>query len=157
MSEKEKHHDEALRIVKVNSGWSAAAGFIPVPVVDLAATAALQLWMVKQLADHYEVPFRKDLAKSLIAAALGSGTAVAVSAPLASFAKAVPVLGTFVSTFVAPAAGAAATFSLGKVFIQHFEAGGTLLDFDPETLRKHFYEEYRKQEAAARNVEPAAA
>ena len=33
---------------------------------------------------------------------------------------------------------AAYTWALGNVFIQHFEAGGTFLDFDPEKVREHF-------------------
>ena len=28
--------------------------------------------------------------------------------------------------------------SVGRVFIQHFASGGTFLDFDPESVRKHF-------------------
>jgi hypothetical protein len=41
---------------------------------------------------------------------------------------------------------------LGKVFIQHFESGGTFLTFDPMTVRAHFarlQEEGRKVAAEA--------
>ena len=27
---------------------------------------------------------------------------------------------------------------MGKVFIQHFESGGTFLDFDPDKVRSYF-------------------
>ena len=30
------------------------------------------------------------------------------------------------------------TYALGKVFIQHFAAGGTFLSFDPEAVRDYF-------------------
>ena len=62
-----------------------------------------------------------------------------------------PVVGTFLSTFVEPAAAAASTYALGHVFLQHFESGGTLLNLDPDAMRQHYYEEYRK-----RHNEPAA-
>jgi hypothetical protein len=31
---------------------------------------------------------------------------------------------------------------MGRVFSQHFEAGGTLLDFDADKLRSHFKTEF---------------
>ena len=30
------------------------------------------------------------------------------------------------------------TYALGKVFTQHFESGGTLLDFDPDKMREYY-------------------
>lgn len=152
MSEREF---DALRIVKKSSGWSAAAGLLPMPLIDLAAIGAVQVSMIKQLADHYGLPFRKDLAKSLVGAAVGSAGAFAVGAPIGSMMKAVPVVGTFVSTFVTPAAAAAATYALGKVFIQHFEAGGTLLDMNADTVREHYYAEFRRSQPVRDTVEPA--
>ncbi|MDB5371065.1 MAG: GTPase protein [Roseomonas sp.] len=138
-------------------GWSAAAGLAPIPLLDLAAISAVQVRMLKKLADHYQVPFTKDLAKSLIGAAIGGSSAFMVAMPLASMLKAVPIIGTFVSTFVTPAAAAATTFALGKVFIQHFEAGGTMLDMEPEALRQHFYDEYKRNQAPADVETPLAA
>jgi uncharacterized protein (DUF697 family) len=41
-------------------------------------------------------------------------------------------------------------WALGNVFIQHFESGGTFLDFDAEKVREHFqaqFEEGRKMAA----------
>ena len=157
MNETLVRQNEAMGIVRANAGWSAAAGLAPFPLLDLAAITAVQLRMVKQLADLYGVPFKKDLAKTLIATAIGSSASVMIAAPLASLVKVVPFVGTFIGTFATPAAGAATTFALGKVFIQHFEAGGTLLDLDPEALRQHFYDEYRRREAESRQDAQAAA
>jgi hypothetical protein len=39
------------------------------------------------------------------------------------------------SGFVMPVLSAGATFAIGKAFIQHFESGGTLLDFNPPDYR----------------------
>jgi hypothetical protein len=35
-----------------------------------------------------------------------------------------------------PALSAGATYIIGKVFIQHFASGGTLLDFNPPDYRE---------------------
>jgi hypothetical protein len=35
-----------------------------------------------------------------------------------------------------PVLSAGATFAIGKAFIQHFESGGTLLDFNPPDYRE---------------------
>lgn len=149
MSETIERTDQAARIIKYNVGWSAAAGLTPLPLFDLAAISAVQIRMIKQLADLYGVPFRKELVKSLIGAAIGGGTAFAVAAPIGSMVKAIPGIGTFISTFVTPAAAATATYALGKVFMQHFDAGGTLLDMNPDTLRTHYYQEFNRRQHAA--------
>jgi hypothetical protein len=48
----------------------------------------------------------------------------------------VPILGSIVSGFVMPVLSAGATYAIGKAFIQHFESGGTLLDFNPPDYRE---------------------
>jgi len=44
-----------------------------------------------------------------------------------------------VSGMVSMAAlGGAGTYAVGKVFIEHFESGGTFLSFDPDKVREKF-------------------
>ena len=148
MSESNARQVQALRIIKANVGWSTGAGLVPFPFLDLAAISAVQIRMIKQLSDLYGVPFRKEAAKEVIGVAVGSGGAWLVSAPIASAAKFIPVIGTFISTFVEPAAAAASTYALGRVFVQHFKFGGTLLDLDPEAVRRHYFDEFQKSHAS---------
>ena len=52
----------------------------------------------------------------------------------------------------------ASTWALGKVFIQHFESGGTFLDFNPEKVREYYkvqFEEGRKMAAGEKAEVPA--
>ena len=58
--------------------------------------------------------------------------------------KAIPVLGSFIGGFTTSLTGAAATYALGKVFTQHFDQGGTLLNFDPVESRKYFQEAFEE-------------
>lgn len=137
---------EAERIVNGYLGWSSGAGLIPIPGLDLAGIFAVQLKMLDDLSKLYEVPFSKNLAKELVGTLIGSGGAVALTVPATSLIKFVPFIGHLASVFTEPAAAAAATYALGRVFIVHFESGGTFLDFNPTEVAKF----YNEQMAAAR-------
>ena len=133
---------EAERLVNSYMGWSAGAGLVPVPGLDLAAIAGVQIKMLDDLSKLYEVPFSKNAAKSIIGALLGSGGATLVAVPAASLLKIIPIVGHIAALFTEPAAAAASTYALGKVFIQHFESGGTFLDFNPSAVRRYYDEQY---------------
>ena len=144
---------EASRIVNSYMGWSAGAGLIPLPGADLAAISGVQLKMVHSLSKLYGLPFSRDAAKSVIGALVGGGGAVVLSAPMGSMIKAVPVVGQIAGALTQPALAAATTYALGKVFIQHFETGGNLLNFNANDLRDY----YSEQLAAVREAKPATA
>ena len=52
--------------------------------------------------------------------------------------KAVPFVGSVLGGFSVSAMGGAVTWAVGRVFMQHFASGGTLLDFEPDKMRQHF-------------------
>jgi hypothetical protein len=56
----------------------------------------------------------------------------------ASLGKFIPGVGQTLATGSAVLLNGAATYAVGKVFIQHFAAGGTFLTFDPEAVRDYF-------------------
>ena len=71
---------------------------------------------------------------SLLGGLLPTSAAVTV----ASLFKSVPGLGTATGIASVSVLGGAITYAIGNVFVQHFESGGTLLDFDPEKMRNYF-------------------
>lgn len=128
-----------------NHMWaSAGVGILPLPLLDFAGVMGLQLHLVKKLADIYGVSFRKDLVKSIITSLVGSVAPMGLAAPLAGIVKIVPFIGNPVSYLAYSATCSAATYAVGGVFAQHFAAGGTLLDFDPETVREYFREKFQE-------------
>jgi uncharacterized protein (DUF697 family) len=131
----------AIHIVHEYMGWAAGGGLIPVPLLDLAAISLVELKMVHSLANLYGVPFQRSAAKSIVGALIGGAGTFVVAAPAASLVKLVPIVGSIAGMVTEPAIAAAATYALGKVFIRHFESGGTLLDFNVRTQR-HQYEEH---------------
>lgn len=143
--------EAALKLVKSYVPWSAGAGIIPVPGIDLTALIAVQLRMLAKLAELYNVPFRDQAAKSIVGSLLGAVASGGLAGGVASTFKAVPIIGTLVGALVLPALGAAATYAVGKVFITHFESGGTFLDLDPAKVQAHFRKEFEQ----ARANEPA--
>lgn len=142
----------AMGIVKRNMIWSAGVGFLPIPLVELVAITAVQVKLIKELSDHYDVPFSADLARSSVVSLLSSLGGMAISKVLAaSLLRVVPVLGQVAAAVTLPVVSAGVSYAIGRVFISHFEMGGTLLDFDPEAVRDHFKSEFQdgvKQAAA---------
>lgn len=138
----------AQRLVNRHALYSAAAGLVPVPLVDMAATTGIQIKMLKNLADNYGIPFQADRGKSIIGALVGGVLPTRMAYGLSgSLIKAIPVVGGLLGMVTAPAFASASTYAIGKVFMTHFASGGTLLDFDPDKMRQHFVTEY---EAAAK-------
>jgi uncharacterized protein (DUF697 family) len=135
----------ALVLVKRHVPWAVGAGVIPLPGVDLAALVAVQMTMLSKLAKHYEVPFRKNAAKPVVVALLGDVLGSTLSGGTVSLAKMVPVVGTIVGVIALPAFVGAVTYAVGRVFVSHFEAGGTLLNLDPAALRDHFKTEFEQR------------
>ncbi|MFA7241800.1 MAG: DUF697 domain-containing protein [Sulfuricellaceae bacterium] len=134
----------ALALVKSYVPWAVGAAAIPFPGVDFATLLAVQQRMLCKLADHYGLTYRKEAAKSVVAALLGDVLGSTLSGGLVSLAKLAPGIGTLVGIVSLPAFAGAVTYALGRVFISHFEAGGTFLDLQPEALRAHFREEFDK-------------
>jgi uncharacterized protein (DUF697 family) len=150
---------QAMDIVKRNMLWSAAAGVVPVPALELIAITAIEVKLVKELAEHYDTSFRKDLAKTAVLSLVGSLGSVAIGKMIAlSSLRVIPVLGQLVAAVSVPGMAAAITYAIGKVFVSHFEAGGTLLDFDPAKMRDFFRAEFAKGvKQAATSATPASA
>ena len=136
--------ERALAVVRSYLPWAAAAGILPLPGIDAAAIIGVQLRMLAKLAEEYGVPFKEQAAKSIVAALMATLVQYVLTGGLASAFKFVPVVGTVLGIAALPAVAAAGTFAIGKVFITHFEAGGTFLDFDPKKVQNHFRVEFER-------------
>ncbi len=132
----------AKKIVNKWSLWSAGVGLIPVPLVDVAGIAGVQIKMISDLAKHYDIPFKKDRGKTAVAGLLGGGVGTSIgTGAIRSLVKAIPVVGTYAGLTVMPAFAGASTKAVGTVFTQHFESGGTMLNFKPDEVREHYQAE----------------
>ena len=149
--------DKAGAVVKKYMYWSMAAGLMPTPFLDIAAVSGVQLKMLKDMSDIYDIKFSKNAGKSIVGALLGSISADALTKSyLTSFVKSIPVIGVLGSVSM-PIYSGAATWAIGKVFIQHFATGGTFLDFDPQKVKDYFAELYKQGQTIAKNLKTAKA
>jgi uncharacterized protein (DUF697 family) len=128
------------------------AGLVPVPVLDLAAVSGVQLKMISEISKIYGVPFHESRGKAAIGALIGFALPhVFTVGLLGSAVKALPLVGALAGAPTMALLSGAAAYALGKVFIQHFESGGTFLNFKPEDVQEYFkaqFEEGRKVAAA---------
>jgi uncharacterized protein (DUF697 family) len=132
----EPREETASKMVDRFAIWSGVAGLIPLPVVDLLAIGGLQVQMLRRLSQMYDVEFSENRGKAVIAALAGTMIPATSGMGAASALKAVPIVNLLAAGFVMPVLSAGATFAIGKAFIQHFESGGTLLDFNPPDYRE---------------------
>lgn len=155
----ERRDELASQVVDRFSLWSGAAGLIPIPIADMAAVGGVQLVMLRRLSEIYGVPFSENRGKSIIAslagAVLPASTATTSAMTVGSLVKALPGLGWAVGALSMPVLSAGATYVIGKVFIQHFASGGTLLDFNAPDYREFI--KAQKEKFNARPATPPAA
>ena len=151
----ERRDEMAAQLVDRFSLWSGAAGLLPLPLLDVAAVGGVQLIMLRRLSEIYGVPFSENRGKALIASLAGSvlpaSTATTSAMTVGSLMKGIPGIGWTVGALTMPVISAGATWVIGKVFIQHFASGGTLLDFNPPD-----YREFIKAQKAKFNARSAA-
>ena len=145
----------ASHLVDRLSLWSGAAGLIPVPLVDMAAVGGVQLHMLRRLSEIYGVPFSENRGKSILTSLVGAVIPASAASTTASLMKGLPVIGTAIGVLTMPVVSAGATWVIGKVFIQHFASGGTLLDFNPPDYREFI--KAQKEKFNARSAAPHAA
>ncbi len=145
-SERGKH---AETIIRNHVVWSMGAGFIPVLVADVFAISAVQLDMIRQLCRVYEKDFSETQGKAIVTA-LTSSTIARITA--GSVVKLIPVVGSLLGGVTVSIFAGASTYALGEVFKRHFESGGTILDFDPDRLRKLYKEKFEKGKKVAEEL-----
>ena len=134
---------EANSIITKYSAFAFGGGVIPFPMMDIAAVSGIQIKMLSDISRLYGVEFVDNWGKSALSALLG-GTVPHLLAvgTVGSLIKAIPILGSAIGFATMPLLSAAATYAVGKVFVQHFESGGTFLDFDAETAKVLFKEQF---------------
>lgn len=120
------------------------AGLVPIPVFDFVAVTVVQLEMIRRLSNLYGVKFVKHTGKNILASLVGGGFPSIVSPLVASVVKVVPIVGYTLGAVSMPVIAGATTYAVGKVFVQHFESGGTFLTFDPKAVKAYYAEKLKE-------------
>ena len=152
--EQKKHKDltsNANRVVKIHSVISGALGVIPLPPLGVAMIVANNLKMLHKLSTIYGVKYYKDVGKEAISSFLvGCGTYSISGRLIWGLSALAPVAAPVIGVVTIPIFGSSATYAIGKIFVQHFESGGTFLTFDPEKVRGHYAELFKEGKELAK-------
>jgi uncharacterized protein (DUF697 family) len=113
----------AEKVVDRYKLYAAVGGLSPIPIMTAAGVTIVVLQMVKALSNLYEVPFERDLTRSIVVGLMGgvvpTGLGVATASALA---LAIPGVG-FVGVAVSALTASALTGRIGLVFVERFESG----------------------------------
>lgn len=142
--------EQANGVIKRNVAWSAGAGLVPLPLLDIAAVTGVQLKMISDLCGVYGIPFKQSLARPIVVSLIGSlGAGVLAPALAVTTLKLLPGIGTLFTGASMSATSAGITYAVGHLFLDHFKSGGTLENFNLIVGRKRFKQ---KVEEAAKSI-----
>ena len=121
-------------IVTKKMWWAAGIGLLPLPLIDWAFVTGIQVALINDLADLFvksgQPPVKKQTVRKWVTSLAGGF--------IPTYLKAVPIFGVTAGILTGPLFYGGVTYAIGKVFIQHFETGGTLLTFDADKMRGYF-------------------
>ncbi|TAE00818.1 MAG: DUF697 domain-containing protein [Bacteroidetes bacterium] len=140
--------EKADKIIKNSMVWSMGAGLIPIPIADMVAVTAIQVDMLKEICKIYEVNFSEHEINSWLTTLSGS----MLSRLGAEAIKVIPVVGTVLGGISMAAISGASTYAAGQVFVDHFEKGGTLENFDAEKVADFYKAQFEKGKAFAEDL-----
>jgi uncharacterized protein (DUF697 family) len=127
--EETRRRSLARSIVERHAAYSAVGGLIPVPLANVAGITAVIVRMVKRLSDLYGVPFERDRARAIVVGLTGGAMPTGLAAVTTSTLVYIVPGSNLIGLAVSSLAGAACTRAIGRIFVEHFESGATLIDF----------------------------
>lgn len=131
------------KLIRNHAMVAAGIGLIPLPVLDGIALTGMQLKLLKSLGDLYGQNFSEEYVKKIIASLISGYAPLQMAPVFASAIKIVPFLGQAAGALSMATLGAGITYGIGKVFVQHFESGGTFLNFDPQKTKEYFKSQFK--------------
>lgn len=138
LSQMNSNLEKAGEAISSGCGWAAATAFIPLPILDLTALAAVQANMINEIAKAYGQTFTKEAVRGIVSVLLGT----LIPGTLTSGLKFSPGVGTMLGAITHGAFSSASTYAVGKVLVRHFENGGTSCNFDAQSVTDELKKEF---------------
>jgi uncharacterized protein (DUF697 family) len=148
--------ERAQSLAQTSMYCAVVAGLVPIPVFDFVAVTVIQLEMLRRLSNLYGVKFVEHAGKNIIGSLVGGGVPSVGSPLVASIVKVIPIVGSTLGAVSMPVIAGATTYAIAKVFIQHFESGGTFLTFDPKAVKKYYQEQLKEGSVLASQAQAQA-
>lgn len=126
---------------------------IPIPIFDFAMLTANQVKMVHALGRiHGGQSFHDSRLEAIILSLVSGALPVLGVQGLSSALKAMPGIGSLVGSGGVAVSGGLLTYAVGRVFVKHFESGGTYLNLDMKKAREQLKKEMEKGREAVSNL-----
>ncbi len=135
-------------IIKEHVMYAMTAGAIPVPVADFVAVSAIQLDMIKQIAEAHGADYDANRGKSLASSLMGT----AVSRIGSSIIKAIPGVGTLAGIGSQVILSGASTYAMGKILDSHLAGRGTLDNFTLDGMKSQYKDLLKSGKEYAKNM-----
>jgi len=139
-------NEKAEELIRKHTYGSMALGLVPVPFFDFVGVAAVQLNLVRKLANTYDIGFSQEVFKNTVGALVGGAIPGLAGMPISSLMKTIPIIGQGLGALSMPVVAGASTYAIGKVFYRHFASGGSFLTFDVDSARDYYEEQFKKGE-----------
>jgi uncharacterized protein (DUF697 family) len=117
----EKRRARAQKIVERHRNYAAVGGLVPVPVANIAGVTAVNLRMIKQLSDLYEVPFQRDRARAFLVGLVGGAVPTGIGTATSTTLMLIMPGGLLLGLGAAALTAGALTRAIGMVFVDSFE------------------------------------
>ena len=130
-----RHEEEAAKIVRNYTIAAAGSGLIPFSILSGAATTGVQVMMIKDLCQLFNVEFDQKVVSTLITSIIGSaliqGASMAISAGVPGVVN--PMKG-----LSGAALSGVYTATVGEFYKVHFQKGGSLDDASIMDIGNYF-------------------
>lgn len=140
-----KRLDAAGSIIVSATKWSVAASLIPIPFLDMASLGVIQVNMIVDITKLYEQKVSRNAVQGVVSVLFGTLAPFgAAHYAMSSIPKFLPGYGTAVGAVTLATFGAAATYSVGKIFVRHYENGGSFSNFSASAIQADLKKEFSK-------------
>jgi uncharacterized protein (DUF697 family) len=129
-----ERQNEALHSIKNHAITAMGVGILPVPGLDLIALTGVQLSLLRKIGRLYGFTLSDETGKKLLSSVLSGYLPLVIAGPVSSILKFIPGVGIAAGVMAQSTLAGAATYAVGKLFLQHFESGGTILDVNTKDM-----------------------
>jgi uncharacterized protein (DUF697 family) len=129
---------EVEKAIRKSVYASMGIGIVPLPLFNVAAVTGSNLILARRLSELYGVEFKEGVAKKIIISIIGAGTGVAASPWVESLVAGIPLIGLPLTIGTKPALNGMTTYALGRMFVTHFERGGSFIGSNWDSMKEDF-------------------
>lgn len=122
---------------------SMGIGIVPLPLFNVAAVTGSNLNLARKLSDLYGVEFKEGVAKKIIIAMTGASAGVLASPIVETALIGLPLIGLPLAIGTKPILNGTATYAIGRMFVTHFERGGSFIGANVDAMKEDFSAAYK--------------